>query len=102
MHALAGQSVFGVGSNQDYKTAFFGSAVDPTGDVKFILDPSGDGLVNNQDIQAEINLVATANPGPGAVPGLSVVPEPSSMTLGLLGALAGLALLRKRRPVAVL
>ena len=76
-----------------YKTQFFGSAVDPTGDVKFLLDEDHNGIINNADLQAEISLVATAvsNPGGGS---LTVVPEPSGFILIGLG---GLLLLGRRK-----
>jgi hypothetical protein len=61
-----------------------------------VADVNKDNAVNNLDIQAEINLVANMQAGLGVLPAPTVVPEPSSITLGLFGALAGIAVLRKR------
>ena len=60
-------------------------------------DVNKDNAVNNLDVQTEINLVAgPVTPQPGPLLGPTVVPEPSSITLGLLGALAGIAWISKR------
>ena len=83
MFALANQVIPGTG--QTYQNHFFAGASDPVDDVAFILDVNRDGFVNNQDIQAEIALIANGGSPGGA--SFTAVPEPSGIVLITLGGL---------------
>jgi hypothetical protein len=84
MFALSGSQIPGTGG-QTYQQHYFSGASDPVDDLAFILDVNGDGVVNNKDIQAEINLIANgASPG-GAM--IAAVPEPSGIVLFAVGGL---------------
>jgi hypothetical protein len=62
------------------------------GDINFMLDVNGNGVVNNADLQYLINGLKAGNV-------FLQVPEPASVVLGLLGmvSLAGVAIRRRRQ-----
>jgi len=69
-----------------YQSQHFSAASNAASDVAFILDANNDGVGNNLDLQAEINLLANAA-GPGGGGSITPVPEPASAFLLALGGL---------------
>lgn len=96
MSALSDLNSYESGSLQFAGTSTFVRANHATAfdlpDLLDVADVNQDGVVDSKDLQAEIALVANG----GGAAGFAAVPEPSTITLGLLGALAGIAILRKR------
>lgn len=82
-------------TNKDaYRAQYFGMASDPAGDVAFILNVNGDQSADNLDIQAQIVLVANLGAGGGS---LTAVPEPSTLVLAAVAALAATGTAGRRR-----
>ncbi len=62
-----------------------------------VADVNGDGSINNADVQALITLIANHEASGNG--GLTAVPEPATVTLGMIG--LGILAMRRRRSHAI-